>query len=130
MENLKDILLNGMETDTFILYYVIALVGVFLFFMGRVYGAINLDPKTSFTWNWRHFWAGTIKVMATMLLLPLVIIYFSDFGPWMFDLSEGSTIDLNAKSAFLTGIGIDGMIIRIFKLINSGKAIAILKKKS
>jgi uncharacterized membrane protein len=128
MDNTQ-VLLNGMPIAEFVQFYIVAMIGVLFFFIGRVYGAINLDKSTPFEWSWRHFMRGFIKLIGTLVIVPLGIVYFKDFAPWVLDLGEGGVAELNGKSALLWGMGADAAVQKIFKAINSGKQITNMKFK-
>jgi hypothetical protein len=109
MNEVTEILLNGMPINEFISFYLIGAVGALMFFLGNLYKGITQNVDTPMTFSWRYFVRGLIRVVLALTSLAFGIIYFSDLSKYLFNLQEGQTAELNGFSALLLGIGIDGL---------------------
>lgn len=130
-EEVYKLLLNGMPFKTFIVFYLSGLAGSLLFFLGNVYKSIKTDPTTPNRWSWRAFIKGGIRVLLSLISLAAAIIYFPDISPILFNIDNGlelgAMVDINAKSAFLLGVGIDRIWKGLLSASESG-AKAVIKK--
>jgi hypothetical protein len=131
MENeIKTLLLNGMPFSNFIVFYLVGIAGAVMFYLANVYESIMLDDKTPSKWSWKHFFKGTIRIVLSLITLAVVIIWFKDLSPFLFNASgiEVETVDINALSSFIAGIGIDGAWKKILGIKKVGQKIVKNKK--
>ena len=115
-DEVRTILLNGMPVVEFIAYYLAGLFGAFVWFLIKTLRAISKDPETAGRFQWRYFWRGFVKFILTLIILPWVVIYFEDYGPFIMQglfgfpqLAEGQDLlmEINAGSAALIGFFLD-----------------------
>ena len=131
-EEVYNLLLNGMPFKHFIVYYVIGVAGGLVFFLGNVYNSIKTDTTTPNHWSWRAFIKGGIRVFLMLITLAFGIVYFPEISPILFNVTDFemdvAMVDINSKSAFLMGIGIDRLWKALLSVSESG-AKAVLKKR-
>ena len=138
-KSVLEYLLNGMPMNEFKSWFILAMGGAFLFLVIRlikVFGPEKLTKVKTPKWNWKYFFRGFLKLLATFLFAPWIILYFDDVVPTIFEFlftmgstnATGSvhqhiTMELNGLSAFLTGFSIDMITHRISKtkFFNNGK---------
>jgi hypothetical protein len=119
---MKDLLLNGMEWDQFLLYTSVALLGAFVYLARKVYNAIKTDENTPFKFSWKHLIKGMIKLVVALLLIPLIITNFEQIAPFvmkhLFSVPKELNIptDITVVSAFITGFLMDYLVHKIFKV--------------
>jgi len=122
---MNETLLNGMPVDQFFMYLGVALLGVLFYFASRVYIAINKDSQTPNKFQWRYFWRGVIKLVGSLIVLPILIIYFSDAVPfilkWLITIPEEMEIpiQINGWSAFLLGVVADFLVQKAFTILGN-----------
>ncbi len=121
-EEVQKILLNEMPVVEFIAYYLASILGAFVWLFIKTIKAIYHDPDTPGTFKRKYMWRGIFKFIISLMILPWVIIYFTDYGPFilelMFKLPQENThnhigIELNGGSAFVLGLSIDAFIRKI-----------------
>jgi len=132
MNSVQELFLNGMPVGEFFFYMLMAVSGAFLYLCARMYNAIKVDASTPFKFSWRYTIKGFIKLLATVLLLPLIITHFSEIVPVLLKYVlnvEIETVELTVTSAIITGFFIDYLVRRIFKIKSLNTVVNKIGKK-
>ena len=124
-DGVKQILLNGLTVPEFLVLYGAAIAGAFVLLLIKMIKAIGKDARTPNKFSWRYTLKGFLKFLIAMIILPWLIIWFEDYAPVFMETlfflpdygaeSSHLSIELNWGSAFLVGMGIDGIIHKILK---------------
>ena len=127
-EEVYTFMLNGMPLKTFIEMFLMGLIGAILFYLGKIYKALNPNtPRLKL--SVRDVIRGLIKMILSLSSLAVFIIYFKEMSPFFFNIIETEhdhIVDINGKSSLLLGIGID----RLWNiLLNMGSAGIKMKPK-
>jgi hypothetical protein len=116
-EKLTSILLSGLTPDEFLIYYGIALVGIFARWLYNVSNSILFDPSTPYRFSWRFFAKGLIRLLLSFIVMAFVIARFHEFSDHLVDITfqgeENIKANITATSAFSIGIGIDEIVKRM-----------------
>ena len=119
-------LLNGMPLAVFMKWFIIAMAGALFYLIIRIIITLGpVGPKAP-GWSWRHFFRGFLKLVATIFVSPLLILYFEDFAPILMEIffkmgepvggeHDHVAVALNGASAFMMGFSIDYMTHKISK---------------
>lgn len=117
-DDVRTILLNNMPVAQFVAYYLASLFGAFVWFLIKLLKGISTDRDTPQQFQWKYFWRGFLKFIISVLVLPWVVIYFPDYGPFflktLFQFPDVTTdelnnvvMEMNAGSAAIIGFFID-----------------------
>jgi len=110
MENeIKEILLNGMELPFFIAMLLLAFAGVIVFFIKEVIHAIKYDVRTPTKFNFKTLIKMSIlRILLAIILIPISIVYFGDLSKIVFSIDN--PLEINGFVAFILGMSIDRLI--------------------
>lgn len=103
MENeIHELILNGMPFNQFLVFYGFALAGSISFFLWSLYKAISNDASTPFHFEWKHMIKGAIRVILTIFILAIAIIFWDKVSMFLF--TSDAPVELNGWSAVLLGV--------------------------
>lgn len=125
-DDVTRILMNDMPVAEFFAFYLAGLFGALVWFLIKTLRSISKDNNTPNKFEWRYVWKGAFKLLITIIILPWVVIYFPDYGPFIMEglfnfpqMEEGGGRDLimemNAGSAAIMGFFLDAGIRKLTK---------------
>jgi len=107
-EEVHKLVLNGMPFGEFIVFYFFALAGAISFFLFSLYKAIKMDSRTPGAFSWKHFSMGAIRVVLSIILLAISIIFWEQISLVIFAVED--PVPLNGWSSFMLGTLIDRLL--------------------
>lgn len=132
METIADgevtrILLNGMPLAQFIAMFILAVLGVVVFFAKEVRNAIKYDKRTPDKFNFRQmFKMSALRILTGLIIIPIAIIYFGELSKMVFQIAE--PLEMNGFVAFSLGMGIDRLVDGVLGYGKEGKELFNHKK--
>jgi hypothetical protein len=122
IDEVYTVFLNGMPLKTFIGLFSMGLIGALLFYLGKIYKALNPKmPKLKI--SLREVIRAVIKLILSLSSLAICIVYFKEISPVLFNIAETEhehVVDINGKSAILLGLGIDRLWSKLLSLSEGG----------
>jgi hypothetical protein len=111
--------LGDMPTVRFIAMFVLAEIGMLLFFATDVSKAIKYDKTTPKTWSWRAFFSkGALRLIINTLFIAVAVILYKDIAEMVMGIENPPDITLFA--AFLMGTQADLYIAKLLGLRRNG----------
>ncbi len=109
-EEIIKILLDDMPIARFIAFYIIALVGMFIFFAIQVNKAVKTNPNTPSKFSWKRLFSVTtvIRLVASILALAFAVVYYEELLVMIFNVEIAGPI--NAVGALILGVSIDKIV--------------------
>jgi len=123
------IILNGMKFSHFVGYYIVALLGVTVFFCNQLYSSIKNDKRSPDKFSWTHFWkTAPFRIIMGAICIWAAIAYYGDLSVILLRAKE--PLQITGFAAVILGIGIDTLIkgfldikknsIQVIKSANGG----------
>ena len=110
-----EIILNGMKFSHFIGYFLVALLGVVVFFMVQLWSSIKYDKRSPDKFNWIYFLkTATPRIVIGFICIWAAIVYYSDLSVKL--LNSDVPLKLTGFIAFCLGVGIDSLIKGILEI--------------
>lgn len=102
--------LGDMPTARFILFYGIALFGMFVQFAIQVDKAIKTNPRTPNKFQWRRLFSlsSTMRLIASVGVLAIGVVNYEGLVGTVFNATEPGPI--NITGALILGLGIDKLV--------------------
>jgi hypothetical protein len=111
--------LGDMPTARFIAMFVIALLGMLLFFATDVAKAIKYDKTTPRAWSWRAFFAkGALRLVINTIFIAVAVVFYGKMAMLIMGAEEEPII--NGFAAFLMGTQADLYITKLLGLRRNG----------
>jgi hypothetical protein len=108
-KELIDILLNGMSVPFFLAMFILALLGVSVFFVREIINAIKYDKRTPEKFDFKSmFKMSALRIFIGLVAICVSIVYFGEMSKLMFQVEE--PLEINGFVAFSLGIGIDRLL--------------------
>jgi len=117
-------LLSGITGKEFVVLYLVSIVGIVVRFLYNLWEGITKDIATPFTFQFKFFVKGLIRIIFSLIIMAVVIARFQEFshlfGSIENVIAEGdnATIGLTAGSAFMLGMGVDELVKRVVSYSN------------
>lgn len=109
MEQLKEILLNGMSLPFFLAMFILAILGVMVFFAREVIHAIKYDNRTPEKFNFKLMLKmSALRIFIGLVIIAVSIIYFGEISKLVFQVEN--PLEINGFIAFSLGLGIDRLV--------------------
>lgn len=125
-QEVKEILLNGMEIPFFIAMLLMAFAGAIVFFLWEVIKAIKYDIRTPKKFDFKTMLKMSfLRFLIALIVIPFSVIYFGDISKFIFQLKD--PLEVNGFAAFMMGMSIDRFIEAIVG--GSKESIEFLKGK-
>ena len=126
-ENITDLLIEGLTTKEFLVYYLVGIAGILIRFLVNVSNGIKKDTDTPYKFQFKFFVKGLIRIVISFTIMALVVARFNEFSPMLLDLdvvysvptrlhdgvTTQATAGITAGLAFTIGLGIDEVVKRI-----------------
>jgi len=115
MNEIIEILLNGMSFGTFLGMFLCALAGVLVFFMMQVYNSVKNDKRTpdKFSFKYLLLTSGP-RIVIGFICIWAAIAYYGELSVKLLNAPE--PLNITGLISFLMGIGIDSLIKGILEL--------------
>lgn len=111
-----------MEPARFIAMWLIGMTGVIIFFLIGVTRAIKVDPNTPGKFNARLFLFGFIRVVISIVIIAIGVVYYPEFSVKILGAPE--PLEINGMAAFLLGLTVDVIIKKLYGIgVDSGKVL-------
>lgn len=130
MEQLKEILLNGMSLPFFLAMLILALLGVGVFFAREVIHAIKYDNRTPEKFDFKTmFKMSALRIFIGLVVIAITIVYFGEISKLVFQVEQ--PLEINGFIAFSLGLGVDRLVDGVLGwgkdggvfIVNQGKKI-------
>lgn len=118
-----------MDPTVFIAMWIIAMVGVILFFLIGVLRKMNVGSATPNKFSLRLFLKGVIRVIVSVIVIAFAIIYYPELSVQILGAPE--PLEINGMTALLLGLTLDSIIKKIYDLsVDSGNVLykRVIKK--
>lgn len=126
-EEVTHLLLSGITTKEFMVFYLMGILGVTIRFLADLWMGIKTDKKTPYKFSWRYFWKGFLRVVLSLMVLAIVIARFQEFSHHLVDvdfkvptrLAEGDEmiIGMTAGTAIGLGLAIDEVLKKLVGIV-------------
>jgi hypothetical protein len=115
MDEVKEILLNGMSLGHFTGMFLCALAGVLVFFMMQVQNSIKNDKRTpdKFSFKYLLLTSGP-RIVIGFICIWAAIAYYGELSVKLLNATE--PLQITGLISFLMGFGIDSLIKGILEL--------------
>jgi hypothetical protein len=126
-------LLSGITVKEFWVLYVVGIVGIVARFLFNLWEGIAVDSSTPYTFQFRYFIKGMIRIILSLIFLAVVVARYQEFSHLLVDIElpvptrwanfEQPVAALTAGAAFILGLGIDEVVKRFvgegYKIVNA-----------
>lgn len=111
--------LGDMPAARFIAMFVIALLGMLLFFATDVAKAIKYDKTTPKSWSWRAFFAkGALRLVINTIFVAVGVVFYSEIAEVIMGAEQTPVI--NGFAAFMMGTQADLYITKLLGFRRNG----------